>query len=118
MTLGLAGGPLLVLGLGSIVIFSIPIWMAARIVGAANATLARSVASLLAGSMLAIFTVRFGGPFGWIGVPVAFLVAFKLLLGASWGEAFLLCVLAVLGDLALVKIFAEVISTHLGVSNF
>lgn len=118
MTLELAGFPLLVGAIGFVAIISVPIWMAARIVGAANATLARSVASLLAGSVLAILAIRFGGSFGWIGVPVAFLVAFKLLLGASLGEAFLLCVLAVLGNLALAKVFGEVISTHLGGPKF
>jgi hypothetical protein len=99
--LQLSGLPALVVQVGFIIVFSAPVWLAARLVGAAKPTLLRSILSLVAGvigSIVGLFVVH---GFGLILIPLSFLLAFKYVLGTSFLGAVGLAVIAILGYVAM-----------------
>ena len=109
-----SGLPLIALAVGFVVVFAVPVYLAARMVGAANATLMRSSLSLIVGTGLALASVIFGGVVAFVLVPASFLVAFKFVLGATFVEAFLLGVLALIGCALIVKFFAGAVTATFG----
>jgi hypothetical protein len=101
MNITISGLAALVIQIGFIVVFSTPIWLAARVVGADNPTLLRSAASLLLGTFIAVVCLTVG-PVGFLLIPLAYLLSFKFVLGTSFGGAFLLAVVAAAGYAAMV----------------
>ena len=110
MNMQLSGLPALVVQVGFIVVFSAPVWLAARIVGAKHPTLIRAALSLIVGSMGAAASILLGGGFALLLAPLAFLLAFKYVLGTSFFGAIGLAVVALLGYVAMVHFLGSGVS--------
>jgi len=91
------GWPAFVFLVGFVVVFSTPVWLAARIVGAKHPTLLRAIASLAVGLLVSLLIAILAGPWGFLLVPVGFLLTFKYILGTSLLGSVLLAFLAALG---------------------
>jgi hypothetical protein len=102
VNLSMSGLPVLVLQVGFIVVFSAPVWLAARMVGAQNPTLIRAALSLIVGVIGAIVSVAVGGGFALLIAPIAFLLAFKFILGTSLLGSIGIAVLTVAGYAAMI----------------
>jgi hypothetical protein len=83
VNLNVSGLPAIIIQVGFVVVFSVPVWLAARMVGAVNPTLIRSALSLIVGVAGSVAGVAFGGGFALLLAPLAFLLAFKFVLGTS-----------------------------------
>ena len=114
MVLTLAGLPLLIVLVGSLVVSAAPVWLAARIVGADNPTLLRSILALLLASVLAGICLTVAGPLSLLLVPLAFVFSYMWVLGASFGQALLLGILSLLGYFAMASLFGDAAMTHFG----
>jgi hypothetical protein len=77
------GLPAIIIQVGFIVVFSAPVWLASRMIGAAHPTLLRSALSLMLGTLGSLVCIAVGGPVGFFLVPIAYLISFKLVLGTS-----------------------------------
>jgi hypothetical protein len=106
MNFMLTGLPALVFLVGFVVVFSTPVWMAARLIGARYPTLWRAVASLAAGMLVSLVLVMLAGPWGFLLAPVGFLLSFKFILGTSFLGSVLLAIIAGLGYVALGYLFS------------
>lgn len=93
----LTGWPALIFLVGFVVVFSTPVWLAARIIGAKHPTLWRAIASLAVGMPVSLLLAILAGPWGFLLAPVGFLVSFKYILGTSFLRAVLLAIIAGLG---------------------
>ena len=102
MNLSMSGLPALIVQVGFIVVFSAPVWLAAKIVGAQRPTLIRAVLSLIVGVIGSIVSVALGGGWALLLVPIAFLLAFKFILGTSILGAIGIAILTVAGYAAMV----------------
>jgi hypothetical protein len=102
VNLSVSGLPVIVIQVGFIVVFSAPVWLAARMVGAANPTLFRSALSLIVGVIGAVACVAVGGGFALLLAPIAFLLAFKYILGTSLLGSLGIAVITVAGYAAMV----------------
>jgi len=98
----MSGLPAIVIQVGFIVVFSAPVWLAARMVGAANPTLTRSALSLIVGVIGSIASVAVGGGFALLLAPLAFLLAFKYILGTSLLGSLGIAIITVAGYAAMV----------------
>jgi hypothetical protein len=92
-----SGLPALIIQVGFIVVFSAPVWAAARIVRARHPTLIRAILSLLVGAVGSGLSVAFGGALALVLAPLAFLLAFKFVLGTSYLGSIGLALVALLG---------------------
>jgi len=101
VNISVTGLPTLILQVGFIVVFSAPVWLAARLVGAANPTLLRAVLSLFAGAIGSAVSIVVGGGFALLLAPLSFLLAFKFVLGTSFLGAIGLALLALVGYAAM-----------------
>jgi hypothetical protein len=101
MNLSLTGLPALIFLVGFVVVFSAPVWLAARLIGAKHPTLWRAVASLVAGNLAALLLAVLTGPWVFLLAPVGFLLSFKYILGTSFLGSVLLAILAGLGYAAM-----------------
>ena len=101
MNLSLTGLPALIFLVGFVVVFSAPVWLAARIIGAKHPTLLRAVASLAAGMLASFLFAILTGPWVFVLAPVGFLLAFKYILGTSLLGSVLLAIVAGLGYAAM-----------------
>jgi len=101
MNLSLTGLPALIFLVGFVVVFSAPVWLAARLIGAKHPTLLRAVASLVAGNLGAFLLAILTGPWVFLLAPVGFLLSFKYILGTSFLGSVLLAILAGLGYAAM-----------------
>lgn len=101
MSFNLTGLPALIFLVGFVVVFSTPVWLAARVIGAKYPTLWRAVASLAAGMLVAFLLAILTGPWGFLLAPVGFLLSFKYILGTSLLGSVLLAILAGLGYAAM-----------------
>lgn len=110
MQLSVTGLPALAIAVGAIVVSSLPVWLAARIVGADRPTLWRSALSLALGTGLSLLTAFIVGPMALLLTPLWFLLAFKLVLGTSFFGALALAVLAAAGYAAMVHLIGGGIS--------
>jgi len=97
----LTGLPAIVFLVGFVVVFSAPVWLAARIVGAKHPTLLHAIASLAAGMLGSLLLAMLTGPWVFLLAPLAFLLSFKYVLGTSLLGSVLLAVVAGLGYAAM-----------------
>ena len=74
--------------------FSAPVWLAARVVGAEHPTLLRAVASLATGMLGSFLLAMLTGPWAFFLAPLAFLFSFKYALGTSLLGSVLLAIVA------------------------
>ena len=118
MNLDVSGLPAIIIQVGFIVVFSAPVWLAAKMVGAANPTLIRSVLSLFVGVIGSVAGVAFGGGFALLLTPLAFLLAFKYVLGTSLLGSIGIAIIAVAGYAAMIHFIgaAFTVSSNNGVS--
>ncbi len=110
MNLQLIGLPALIVQVGFIVVFSAPVWLAAKLVGAANPTLIRAASSLIVGAIGSAVSIAVGGGFALILAPLAFLLAFKFILGTSFLGSIGLALVALLGYAAMMHFLGSGIS--------
>lgn len=94
MNFSLTGFPALIFMVGFVVVFSAPVWFAARIIGAKYPTLLRAVASLAAGMLCSYLLAIFTGPWVFLLAPLGFLLSFKYILGTSLLGSVLLAIFA------------------------
>jgi hypothetical protein len=97
MNFSMSGLPAIIVQVGFIVVFSAPVWLAAKMVGAEHPTLIRSALSLIGGVIGAIVAVAVGGVWAFVLVPIAFLLAFKFILGTSIFGAIGIAIITVAG---------------------
>ena len=102
MNLSISGLPALIVQIGFIVVFSAPVWLAAKLVGAAHPTLLRAAFSLILGAIGAALSLAVGGGYALLLAPLAFLLAFKFVLGTSFLGSIGLALAALLGYAAMV----------------
>jgi hypothetical protein len=102
VNLNVSGLPAIIIQVGFIVVFSAPVWLAAKMVGAANPTLIRSALSLIVGVIGSVAGVAFGGGFALLLAPLAFLLAFKYVLGTSLLGSIGIAIIAVAGYAAMI----------------
>ena len=110
MNLNLSGLPALIIQVGFIVVFSAPVWLAARMVGATNPTLIRSALSLIVGVIGAVAGVAVGGGFALLLAPLAFLLAFKYILGTSLLGSIGIAIITIAGYAAMVHFIGAAFS--------
>jgi hypothetical protein len=110
VSLQLSGLPALVVQVGFIMVFSAPVWLAAKIVGAKHPTLIRAVLSLIVGAIGSAASILLGGGFALLLAPLAFLLAFKYVLGTSFLGAIGSAVVAVLGYMTMVHFIGSGVS--------
>jgi hypothetical protein len=110
VNLQLSGLPALIVQVGFIVLFSAPVWLAAKIVGAQHPTLIRAALSLIVGAIGSAISIALGGGFALLLAPLAFLLAFKYVLGTSFLGAIGLAVVALLGYVAMVHFLGSGVS--------
>jgi len=101
MNLSVSGLPAIAIAVGFIVVFSLPVWLASRVVGADAPTLIRSALSLVVGAIGSFISVAVGGGFALLLAPLSFLLAFKYVLGTSFVGAVVLAVLSLAGYTAM-----------------
>jgi hypothetical protein len=94
VVLTLTGLPAIVAFVGFVVVFSAPVWVAARLVGAEHPTVLRAIGALAVGTVGVFFIAVFTGPWVFLLAPLVFLLAFKFILGTSVLGAVLLAILA------------------------
>jgi hypothetical protein len=102
VNLSVSGLPAIIIQVGFVVVFSVPVWLAARMVGAANPTLIRSAVSLIVGVVGAVAGVAVGGGLALLLAPLAFLLAFKYILGTSFLGSIGIAIITVAGYVAMV----------------
>jgi len=102
VNLNVSGLPAIIIQVGFIVVFSAPVWLAAKMVGAENPTLIRSALSLIIGVVGSVAGVAFGGGFALLLAPLAFLLAFKYVLGTSLLGSIGIVIIAVAGYAAMI----------------
>ena len=116
MNLTISGIPALALQIGFVIIFSAPVWLAARVVRADHPTLLRSILSLALGAAGTIVSAAVAG--GWVLLlaPVAFLLSFKFVLGTSFLGSVLLAIVAIAGYAAMAHLIGSGFTVTDGVS--
>lgn len=105
MNITISGLPALIMALAFVSIFTLPVWAAARVVGAGYPTFLRSAAALVIGVALSLLSIAAFGYWSLIVSPVAFLVTIRFILDTSFRGAFILTILAALGMAFVVKLF-------------
>jgi hypothetical protein len=97
VSLSLVGLPALIFFVGFVVVFSAPVWLAARLVRAKHPTLLRAVGSLALGMLGTAITAFFAGPLTLLFAPIVFVLSFKYVLGTSVIGSVLLAIVAAAG---------------------
>jgi hypothetical protein len=92
--LTVSGLPAIIIQLLFIVVFSTPVWLRARIVGAEHPTLLRAVLSLMLGTIGVATCILLTGLLALLLAPFSFLLAFKYVLGTSFAGAILMALVA------------------------
>jgi hypothetical protein len=99
--LSLTGLPAIAMEIGFVIVLAAPVWIAARVVGAKSPTLLRAVVALFLGATGAFVSMAVGGGWALCLAPIAFLLAFKYVLGTSLPGAIVLAIVAILGYAAM-----------------
>ena len=102
MNLSISGLPAFAIALGFVIVYSAPVWIAARFIGADNPTLLRSILALLVGTIGAVLSAIATGAFALLLAPLAYLLSFKYVLGTSIVGAVILAVVAIVGYVAMI----------------
>jgi hypothetical protein len=102
MNIAVSGLPAIIMQVGFIVVFSAPVWLAARLVGAQTPTLLRAALSLIVGVIGSFIAIAAGGGWALLLMPLAFLLAFKFILGTSLFGAIGIAIITVLGYAAMI----------------
>jgi len=109
----LSGLPVLIIVVGTVIVGAVPVWFAAKIVGAGNATLPGAILAMIAGAVgvaAALFTAPIIGGWALLLAPIAYLMAFKSILQTSFFGAIILVILSIALSVAMGKIFGGGIS--------
>ncbi len=106
MNITISGLPALTIALAFVSVFTLPVWAAARMVGAGYPTFLRSAAALVVGVALSLLSIAVFGFWSLIASPLAFLMAIRFILDTSFRGAFILTILAAIGMALVVKLFA------------
>jgi hypothetical protein len=106
----LSGLTALIIEIGFMVVFAMPVWLAARIVSASHPTLLRSILSLFVGTVGALISIALGGGYALLLAPLSFLLAFKFVLGTSVLGSIGLAVVALVGYAVMVHFIGAGIS--------
>jgi hypothetical protein len=101
MTYTFGGLAALVFLVGFVIVFSAPVWIAARVVRARHPTLLRAVASLFIGTVGTFVAAVLTGPWALLLAPVAYVLSFKVVLGTSVLGSVLLAIVAAAGYMLL-----------------
>lgn len=109
-TFSMSGLPAHAMTLGIIILGSLPVWAAAKMIGATNVTLLRSAISLFVGTAFTLASLSLAGGWAFILAPVGYLLAFKFILGTSILGSIGLSLLALAGYAAMVKVFGTGVS--------
>ncbi len=107
MDLVVSGFPAVIVFGAFVVIFALPVWVAARITRARNPTLLRSIASLVAGFVMTIASAALTGGFALLLSPICFFLSFKIFLGTSFLGAIVLGILALFGYALMVHVLGS-----------
>jgi hypothetical protein len=91
------GMPAIALAVAFVVIGAVPVWFGAKVTDARNPTLIRSILALIAGTIGSIIGFALGGPVGILLAPIAYLLAFKFILGTSLFGGMILGILSLTG---------------------
>ena len=102
MYLTVSGLPAIIIQLVFVVVFSMPVWLGARIVGAEHPTLLRAVFSLMLGTIGVALSIFLTGLLALLLAPLSFLLAFKFVLGTTFLGAIVLSLVALGGYVAMV----------------
>ena len=84
-----------------IVVFTLPVWIAAKVAQAEHPTFLHSLLSLIVGAILSVIGLTLFGGVGFLFIPIAYLLSFKFVLGISFMGAVVLAVLAMAGYYAM-----------------
>jgi hypothetical protein len=101
LNLTLTGLPAVIAFVAFVVIFSAPVWLAAKLVRAQSPTLLRAIASLILGTLGVFLVALLTGPWVLVLAPLVYLLSFKYILGTSFLGAVALAILAGLGYAAM-----------------
>jgi hypothetical protein len=102
VNLNVTGMPAIIIQVGFIVVFSAPVWLGARMVGAQHPTIIRSALSLFVGAIASAVCIVWGGGFAWLLAPLAFLFSFKFILGTSFIGSIGLAIIALAAYVAMI----------------
>lgn len=102
-TLALSGIPAIAWAVGFVVVGALPVWIGAKITGAENPTLVRSILALVAGTIGSIIGMVIGMPLALIIAPISFLLAFKFILETTFFGALMLGIVSVIGYFLMAK---------------
>lgn len=96
----------------SIAVSTLPVWMAAKVVGAGRQEFWRVAVALVLAWVLAVVVLVVGIKLvsGWAVVllPLVFLVVFSKMLEVGYLGAFVLCILAAAFQVVIVKVFGAI----------
>jgi hypothetical protein len=110
------GLPALAFEIGIMVLAALPIWLAAKAVGAGKATLLRAVMAMMLGTVASLAGGALGaailGGLGILLAPIAFLLTFKYVLETSFFGAIILSVIAAAIYMAMGFLIGSGISVH------
>ncbi len=73
---------------------AVPVWLAAKVVGAGRSEFLRVLSALVLSSLLVLGLILLLGGWGYWLMPVVFVVVFGRMLDTSYFRAFVLCLLA------------------------
>lgn len=102
-TVALSGIPAIAWAVGFVIVGALPVWIGAKITGAENPTLVRSILALVAGSIGSIIGMFIGMPVALIIAPISFLLAFKFILETTFFGALMLGIVSVIGYFLMAK---------------
>ena len=117
MHISISGFPALLIQAGFIVVFSAPIWIGAKVVGAEEPTFLRAAAALVVGLILAFISLFAPHGLPLILVPLGFLISFKYILKTSFFGAVILAVIAAAGYTLLSHLISSGVSFSNGGKN-
>ena len=101
--IAVSGLPAIAWAVGFIVVGAFPVWVGAKITGANQPTLLRSILALIVGTVGAFLGSFAGMPLCLVLWPLAYLFAFKFILDTSFFGALLLGIVAVTGYFLMAK---------------
>jgi len=117
VNLSISGLPAIIVQVGFIIVFSAPIWLGARIVGAKHPTLIRSALALIVGGLGTAAIAAVGGGFALLLTPFVFLIAFQVVLGTSFLGSIGLALIALAGYAAMVHFIGAAFTVSNGGVN-